>query len=66
MSNKKHYPAVALFVLLSLFIFQNIAFVEVNILFWSVHAPRSLILLAVFFIGLICGFLVAGRSMKAS
>lgn len=66
MSNNKHYFAVVLTVLLGLFIFQNIAFVEVNILFWSISAPRSLVLLSVFLVGAVAGFLFSSRSKKGS
>lgn len=66
MNRKKYYFALALAALLGMFIFQNIAFVEVNIFFWSVYAPRSLILILVFLAGLGSGYMLAHHTPKKS
>lgn len=66
MHKKGYYPGLILVALLAIFIVQNIASVEVNILFWSVNAPRSLILIIVFLLGAISGFFFQShRSRKA-
>lgn len=61
MNNKKHYPAMVLTALLLLFVIQNVSTVQVNILFWSFHAPRSLVLIFVFFIGVTSGYIFARK-----
>ncbi len=64
MDKKKYYPSIAVMALLGLFIVQNIASVEVNILFWSVYAPRSLIFILIFLAGAAAGYLLAKRPKK--
>lgn len=45
-----------------LFALQNIETVQVTFLFWSLQAPRALILGTVFLIGLTIGFLATRKS----
>ncbi len=52
-----------LFVLLAVgtvvvFVIQNIAVVEVQFLFWSISITRSLLLLIVFWVGILLGWLL--------
>ena len=47
------------------FIAQNFEAVSVSFLFWKTQASQSLILLGVFFVGVILG-LIAGRVTKKS
>lgn len=43
--------------LVVLFIIQNMAIVEIQFLFWSMTLPRSIILLSIFTIGVLIGWL---------
>jgi uncharacterized integral membrane protein len=60
MHKKGYYTGLVLLGFLVIFILQNIVLVNVNILFWSFYAPRSLILIMVFVAGGITG-LIFGR-----
>lgn len=64
MEVNKHYIKLAttilIIVLLVVFIVQNLAVVELNFLFWSVAMRRSLIILSVFSIGILIGWLARG------
>lgn len=44
-----------------LFIIQNVAVVEIQFLFWSMHMPRSLLLFLVLAIGMTIGWFLHGH-----
>ena len=53
--------------ILSLFAMQNIEQVEVTFLFWGISMPRSLLMLTLFCLGVLCGIsisAVAGHHKK--
>ncbi len=44
--------------LILIFVMQNIAVVEIQFLFWSTQMPRSLMVLLVLLVGVICGWIL--------
>lgn len=68
MEFNKHYVKLALGAtligLLVAFIFQNMAVVELQLLFWSVGVRRSLMILSVFTTGIIIGWLLCGARRR--
>jgi len=50
--------SIALSGLVLLFVVQNLAVVEVNLLFWSIQMPRALLVAIIFLVGLAVGFLL--------
>ncbi len=55
-------------VLISLFAMQNIEQVEVTFLFWGLSMPRSLLMLGLFCLGMLCGisFSAMANSKKST
>ncbi|MBU1995230.1 DUF1049 domain-containing protein [bacterium] len=47
-----------LFALIVLFIFQNVAMVEIQFLFWSAQIPRSLLMFLLLALGILIGWLL--------
>jgi uncharacterized integral membrane protein len=45
------------------FVIQNIAVVEVQFLFWSISVTRSLLLLIIFGVGILLGWLLKSYAM---
>ena len=57
MKDIKLVGAIALVVIVVLFVLQNAEPVRVEILFWSWSASRAIVLLVVFLIGVLAGWL---------
>ena len=49
-------------VLISLFAMQNIEQVEVTFLFWGFSMPRSILMLVLFCLGVLCGISVSAMA----
>jgi len=60
----KATPVLILVALVVLFSIQNAKLVEVNFLFWSFQMSRIILILIVFGIGLLAGYLFAGHSRR--
>jgi len=50
--------SIALSAIVLLFVVQNLAVVEVNLLFWSIQMPRAFLLAVIFLVGLVVGILL--------
>lgn len=58
------YFGLALLVLVVIFIIQNAVVVDVKLLFWTVSMSRSLMVFFVLAIGILIGWILAGRHRK--
>lgn len=58
--NYKMFIVLILAGLAVLFIFQNVAIVEIQFLFWAVQMSRSLLMLLLLAIGIIIGWFLHG------
>lgn len=65
MDQLKRFVAIVLAVLVALFAVQNMALVNIEFLLWSFQAPRALVLLVVFLLGMLAGALLSRRSGHA-
>ena len=61
MQKIKYYLSTAIYILLGLFIVQNISPVDIDFLFWTIELPRSVVLFIVFLMGITAGFLLGRR-----
>jgi len=56
--------ATALLALVLIFALQNVAFVEVQFLFWGLALPRSLLIFVALAVGVIFGWFLRGSMRK--
>ncbi|MCP5349173.1 MAG: lipopolysaccharide assembly protein LapA domain-containing protein [Gammaproteobacteria bacterium] len=54
--NSKLISILLLSAVVLLFIFQNVATVEIQFLFWSMSMPRSLMILLILLVGILIGW----------
>lgn len=59
--NYKTSLVLVLIGLLALFILQNIAMVEIRLLFWSIQMPRSILMFLMLAIGVVIGWFLRGH-----
>jgi uncharacterized integral membrane protein len=52
----KRIALIVIFFVFAIFIVQNAQVVQVNLLFWSTHASRALVLVVTFMLGLLAGW----------
>ena len=64
MKDIKLVLAIALAVVVVLFVLQNAEPVRVEILFWSWSASRAIVLLVVFLIGVVAGWLARAGAFR--
>ncbi len=57
---------VSLIALSLIFIVQNIAVIEVHFLIWQLEMSRALMIIFLFFIGIIVGWLLRGYTLHKS
>lgn len=62
--NNKIYIGVALIIMVVIFVIQNAAVVDIQLLFWKISMSRSLMILFVLAIGFIIGWITYGHFHK--
>ena len=58
--NYKVVISIILFVLVQIFIIQNIKVVEIQLIFWTIEMSRALLMFSLLFIGAVIGWLLNG------
>lgn len=64
--NIRAYIGLALLLLVVIFIVQNAAVVDIQLLFWKITMSRSLMIFIVLAIGIVIGWITAGHFHKKS
>jgi uncharacterized integral membrane protein len=62
--NIRAYIGLALLLLVVIFIVQNAAVIDIQLLFWKITMPRSLMIFFVLAIGVVIGWITAGHFHK--
>lgn len=62
--NFKLIAALVLLVLVVLFVVQNTAVMEIRFLTWTLTMSRALVIIFALIMGLICGWLLRGRTRR--
>jgi len=64
MNKFKAYFSVLLLLVVTVFVIQNTAIVELTLLLWTVSLPRSVVVFSVLLVGVVLGWLWHGQARR--